>query len=263
MSLLTELLDDLDAESSALEAHVTTLDESGWWTPTPASGWAVIHAIAHLAWTDETAVIAMTDPGRLARLRAQQAEEPLSFADESAFLVAGTGPERVLRRWRRSRRAVAAALRRRASTEKVPWFGPSMSPVSMATARLMETWAHGVDVTDALGRPTTVSDRLRHIAHLGVRTRSYSFAQRGLPPPDDVYVELRGPSGQTWRYGAPAADSVVGPALDFALLVTRRRHPSDLSLKATGDTARTWVEIAQAYAGDPGEGRRPAAESGR
>jgi uncharacterized protein (TIGR03084 family) len=134
-----------------------------------------------------------------------------------------------------------------------------MSPTSMATARLMETWAHGVDVTDALGFPPTASDRLLHVAHLGVRTRGYSFAQRGLPPPtDEVYVELTAPSGAIWRYGSPAPDSMVGPALDFALLVTRRRHVSDLSLVVTGESARAWVPIAQAFAGDPGEGREPA-----
>jgi uncharacterized protein (TIGR03084 family) len=135
-----------------------------------------------------------------------------------------------------------------------------MSAASMATARLMETWAHGLDVTDGLRRPPSVSDRLRHIAHLGVRTRDFAFAQHGLVAPTEPFrVELTAPDGSTWGWGPEdATQRVTGPALDFCLRVTQRRHRADLALRATGADADRWLDLAQAFAGPSGPGR-PAA----
>jgi uncharacterized protein (TIGR03084 family) len=136
-----------------------------------------------------------------------------------------------------------------------------MSAASSVTARLMETWAHGQDVADTLGvvrRPTL---RLRHVAHLGVRTLGWSFRLRGLPVPDvPVRVELTGPDGAPWTWGPDdAADRVTGPAEDFCLLVVQRRHRSETALTASGPVADAWLDLAQAYAGAPGPGR-PARE---
>jgi uncharacterized protein (TIGR03084 family) len=130
----------------------------------------------------------------------------------------------------------------------------------MATARLMETWAHGVDVTEALRHPPSISGRLRHVAHLGVRTRDFAFRQNDLTPPvEEFRVELTGPEGGTWTWGpADAAQRVTGPALDFCLRITRRRHRSDLALEATGPDADRWLDVAQAFAGPPGGERPPA-----
>jgi uncharacterized protein (TIGR03084 family) len=134
-----------------------------------------------------------------------------------------------------------------------------MSPTSMATARLMETWAHGQDVADALGAEHAVTDRIRHVAHIGVRARDFAYRVRGLEPPAGEFrVELTGPGGDVWTWGPDdAPQRVTGPALDFALVVTQRRHRSDLALVAEGADADHWLDIAQAFAGPPGEGRRP------
>jgi uncharacterized protein (TIGR03084 family) len=128
-----------------------------------------------------------------------------------------------------------------------------MSPASFATARLMEYWAHGQDIADALGRARTPTARLRHICHLGVRTRGFSYSVRGLTAPDtDVRVELAGPDGDTWTWGDPAAaDRVTGSALDFCLVVTQRRLAGDTGLVVTGDAATEWLSLAQAFAGNP------------
>ncbi len=140
---------------------------------------------------------------------------------------------------------------------KVPWYGPPMSPASFATARLMEYWAHGQDIADGLGVTRTPTARLRHICHLGVRTRGFSHVIRKEQPPEvDVRVELVAPDGELWTWGT-GPDTVTGPALDFALLVTQRRHRSDLALTATGAGADHWLDIAQAFAGSPGPGRQP------
>jgi uncharacterized protein (TIGR03084 family) len=135
-----------------------------------------------------------------------------------------------------------------------------MSAASMATARLMETWAHGLDVTDALHLPPSVSGRLRHVAHIGVRTRDFAFRQNGLPPPAEEFrIELSAPDGGTWTWGPEdAAQRVEGPALDFCQRVTQRRHRDDLALRATGEDADLWLDLSQAFAGQPGPGRPPA-----
>ncbi|WP_239573008.1 maleylpyruvate isomerase family mycothiol-dependent enzyme [Geodermatophilus bullaregiensis] len=128
----------------------------------------------------------------------------------------------------------------------------------------METWAHGQDVVDAVGAARAPTGRLRHVAHLGVATLGWSHRVRGEEPPaTPVRVELGAPDGGTWTWGpAGATDRVTGPALDFCLLVTQRRHRADLSLQATGPVADHWLDVAQAFAGPPGPGRRPRSPSG-
>ena len=60
-----------------------------------------------------------------------------------------------------------------------------MSPASSVTARLMETWAHGQDILDALGAERAATGRLRHIADLGIRAMPYSYAVNHLSPPTE------------------------------------------------------------------------------
>jgi uncharacterized protein (TIGR03084 family) len=173
-------------------------------------------------------------------------------------------PEHLLARWRAGRTELGDRLADVPDGVRIPWFGPPMAAASMATARLMETWAHGLDVTDALGLPPSVSPRLRHVAHLGIRTRDFAFAQHGEPPPAEPFrVELAAPDGSTWAWGPEEArQRVTGPALDFCLRVTRRRHRADLALAATGPDADRWLDLAQAFAGPPGEERPPAEVQG-
>ena len=127
----------------------------------------------------------------------------------------------------------------------------------MATARLMETWAHGLDVADALGVQVPPSARLKSIAHLGVRTRDFAFTVHGLTPPAEPFrVDLTAPDGGLWSWGPEdAPQRVSGSALDFCQLVTQRRPRAELDVTADGPEARKWLEIAQAFAGPPGSGR--------
>jgi uncharacterized protein (TIGR03084 family) len=256
----TDVLADLRAEGDALDAVVAGLDGAGWQSPTPAAGWTVAHQVAHLAWTDAQALRAATDAAGFADWVAGSAAELPALVDDAAAEGAAQEPDALLARWRAGRRALAAALSELPPHIRLPWFGPPMSVVSMATARLMETWAHGLDVTDGLGRSPSVSPRLRHVAHLGVRTRDFAFGQHGLPAPAETFrVELTGTDGEQWAWGpADAAQRVTGPALDFCLRVTQRRHRSDLALVAVGADADRWLDLAQAFAGDPGAGRPPA-----
>jgi uncharacterized protein (TIGR03084 family) len=142
---------------------------------------------------------------------------------------------------------------------RIPWYGPDMGPASALTARIMETWAHGQDSLDALGVTRRASPGLRQVAHLGVRTFANSFVSHRRPVPESpVRVELTAPDGEVWSWGPDGApDEIRGPAVDFCLVVTQRRHPSDTALVARGAVAREWLSVAQAFAGPPGAGRQP------
>ncbi len=71
-------------------------------------------------------------------------------------------------------------------------------------------------------------------------------------------VELEAPGGDRWTWGdQELKDVVAGPAEDFCLVVTQRRHLDDTALTVRGPLAAEWMSIAQAFAGPPTEGRPP------
>ena len=260
--LVAALLADLRAEGDALDGVVARLEDTAWLTPTPAEGWTVAHQIAHLAWTDDQALLAATDAAGFAAMVTESGTALAGVVDEAAAEGARETPDRLLARWRAGRAALAEELAALPDGARLPWFGPPMSVPSMVTARLMETWAHGLDVTDALRSAPSVSPRLRHVANIGVRTRDFSFRQHGQPPPAEEFrVELGGPDGETWAWGPEAAGQrITGTALDFCLRVTQRRHRDDVALTVVGADADRWMDLAQAFAGPPGPGR-PALEA--
>ncbi|MFE9443180.1 TIGR03084 family metal-binding protein [Streptomyces sp. NPDC006602] len=259
MSDPTPVLDDLREESEALDRLVAELGDEQWALATPAPRWTIAHQIAHLTWTDRAALLAVTDPDEFQGMVERAVAAPDSFVDEGAEEGARIPPAELLPRWREGRTALDKALREAPPGARFPWYGPPMSAASMATARLMETWAHGQDVADTLGVVRPPTDRLRHVAYIGVRARDYAFGVRGLTPPSEAFrVELIGPGGDVWAYGPErAVQRVTGPALDFCLLVTRRAHRTDLAVEADGPDADRWLDIAQAFAGPPGGGRPP------
>jgi uncharacterized protein (TIGR03084 family) len=262
--LLGDLLTDLRAEASALDAVLADLEDTAWLAPTPADGWTVATQIAHLTWTDEQALHALADAEGFSARAAEVQDNLDRLVDDEARAASTAAPGQLLEGWRSSRATLARALAELPDGVRIPWFGPPMNAASLATARLMETWAHGLDVTDALGLPPSVSPRLRHVAHLGVRTRDFAFGRNGLPVPGGPFrVELRAPDGSTWTWGPQdAAQRVTGPALDFCFRVTRRRHRADLGLHATGPDADRWLDIAQAFAGPAGDERAPSGAAG-
>lgn len=257
MTAADEIIDDLRDESDALGALVAPLDEAGWAQPTPAPGWTVAHQIAHLLWTDRASLTSITDERAFGELLTAAQADPVGFVDKAAEELALTPPDRLLAQWRETRTQLHSALRGVADGRKLVWFGPPMSAASMATARLMETWAHGLDVADSLGVELAPSTRLKSIAHLGVRTRDFAFTVHGLTPPAEPFrVELTAPDGTLWTWGPQdAGQRVTGSAVDFCYLVTQRRPRAELDVVADGPDAATWLGIAQAFAGPPGQGR--------
>ena len=252
---MEEICRDLDQEQQALDAIVAPLTEEQWLLATPAAGWDVKDTIVHLVQADLAALLAVVDADGFAEAKRNMATRGF----EGTFGARGdkTGGE-VLTWWREDRARMLAAFRSRGPKDRIPWFGPDMSTLSFATARLMETWSHGQDVADTLGVTIPPSDRLRHVAHIGVTTRGWSYVNRGREvPPGDVRVELVAPSSTpanpvVWTWGPEGADNrVSGPALDFCLLVTQRRHRSDVDLATEGPLAAEWMALAQAFAGPP------------
>jgi uncharacterized protein (TIGR03084 family) len=254
---LQQVLADLTAVGNRLEALVVDLPEEGWRTPTPAAGWDVATQVAHLAWTDEAALAAASDKAAWDALVLAALEDPDGFVDRTALEGGAVPPADLLRRWRAARTTLTGALQDHPAGERMPWFGPPMSATSMATARYMETWAHSLDVHEALGAEPVVDDGIRNVAHLGVRTRGFAFSVHGLDAPtEEIRVELTAPSGDLWSWGPQdAPQSVRGSAYDFCRLVTQRVHRSETDLVAQGRDATAWLGIAQCFAGPPGEGR--------
>lgn len=262
--LLETLLADLKAEGDLLWNAVSGLDEAGWRQPTPAAGWDIATQVAHLLWTDEVAAVAATDKEAWDALVLQAIADPTGFVDASALEVARLKPQALLARWGTARDGLTTALRDLPDGTKMPWFGPPMSATSMATARFMETWAHALDVYETIGLDAAAiraqqTDRIRHVAHLGVRTRNFAFSVHSLEAPTEEFrIELVAPSGEIWAWGPEdAAQTLVGSAYDFCLLVTQRVHRGDTDLVATGADADQWLNIAQCFAGPAGEGRGP------
>ena len=254
---LKALTRDLAAEHQDLDDVLAALADAEWDIATPAPGWSIRDQVTHLAFFDEQAVLAVAKPDEFTAGLAHITDVD-SFVNGPLADARLLPPADVLSRWRDARSAMLDAFALVDPATRVPWFGPPMSPASFISARLMETWAHGQDVVDALGLERVPTERLRHIAHLGVRARRNSYVANGRDMPEaEVRVALRSPSGETWVWNENASDGVTGDALDFCLVVTQRRHQDDTNLVVEGQLARDWMSIAQVFAGPPGEGRRP------
>jgi uncharacterized protein (TIGR03084 family) len=261
MTQLEEIQADLAAEHRALEGILVRLADAQWDLPSHAPGWLVRDQVSHLARFDETAALAIADPVAFRTHAAGVAAGAASGEHEREYLARGRAmtPAALLEWWGAASAALMAATRSLEPGARLPWYGPSMSAASFLTARLMETWSHGLDVVDVVGLPRPDTDRLRHVVFLGLRTREFSYTNRGLAPDSTpVFLELGAPSGAVWTYGEPGAvNRITGPARDFCRVVTQRRHVADTDLRVTGSAAAEWMRLAQAFAGPPGAGRRP------
>ena len=254
---LDDLLADLADEHRDLDAVVSQLSESTWRAPTLAEGWSIADQISHLAFFDERAAMAMTDPDGFTHDFEQMVA---AGRDASVDRARSLNPAALLADWRVARSALVAAARDADPAVRVPWYGPAMSLRSCVTARLMETWAHGQDVVDALGVDRPGTTRLRHVAHIAVGARAYALMVNRLTPDDRaVFVELTSPEGDVWAWGSPDASggSVRGSALEFCLVAIQRRHLRDTMLRVEGESAITWMSVIQAFAGPAGRGREP------
>ncbi|MFB8277687.1 TIGR03084 family metal-binding protein [Nocardia colli] len=238
-------LPDLVSEGYELDALVSA--QADWSRDTPAVGWTIAHQIAHLASADENLLIAIRTPEAFdAVLKHAEAEGP-RYRDLDAAAGAATPRAELLEQWRAGRIEVAAALRDLTPGQSFPWYDSDLTAALMVPLRLLETWAHGQDIFDAVGVSHHPTSRLRHIAYLGILGRELSFYAAELPTPAEPFrVELTGPDGEPWAWGPEdAAQRVQGTALDFCLRVTQRRPLANTTLTAVGEDAQKWLELAR------------------
>lgn len=239
-------IDDLREEGDALYAFLDTLGGDQWQRETPFKSRTVNWVVRHLHDADRWAVHSVTDPDGF---RAWMAERAANGPEQATPLEGRA----LLDRWRSYFNDLCDALAAAPEDLRAPWFGPDMGVRMMATARQMETWAHGQDIYDLLGAKRENTDRIKNICHIGVRTYGWTFVNRKLEPPSPIpHVRLDAPSGAVWEWNDPSEEHLVaGGAAEFAHVVTQGRNIADCSLTVRGDSAKSWMAIAQCFAGPP------------
>jgi uncharacterized protein (TIGR03084 family) len=256
---MQDVYSDLKAETDELDAVLSGLSPAQWALDTPSPDWTVAGQVAHLTFIAHLALLAATDPDAFAAEAAPARIDFQGTVDLKLHEYLRLPTPELLDAWRAEQYAAAEALAAVPAGQMVPWLVNPLPPSVLAAAGLLELFAHGQDILDALRIDREPTNRIGHIAFFGARTRDFGYQARGITPPADEFrFELTAPSGALWAFGPEkATEKVSGPAADFALLVSRRRHRDDLALKAEGEEAERWLDIAQAYRGPAGEGRRP------
>jgi uncharacterized protein (TIGR03084 family) len=255
---MQKVFEDLAAEGDDVDRLVAGLNEEQWRTPTAAAGWTVADQVAHLTFIFELAGTAAADPARFQKM-IEGAQDDFSGAVNAALApYRALSPADLLRRWRDQRAATVAALAACPAGTIVPWLVRPLTPDVLACAGIMELYGHGQDIADALGANRDCTAGLEHLVGFAVLTRDFAYQTHGQTPADHEFrFELTGPAGELWTYGPESSpDRVTGSALGFCLLVTRRRHRDDTDVVASGADADHWLDIAQAYRGPAGPGRR-------
>ena len=242
------VFDDLAAEQERLEDILVGLDETQWGWPSGAAGWTAADVVLHLAQSEESVVLTAsggdlrTGLGAVAGGTMDERVDALVRAERAA-------PDVVFARWRRARRAALDALRAADPDQPLRWVAAPVKPATLATTRLAEHWAHGLDITGPLGLAFPDTGRLRHVAWLAHRTLPYAMTVAGEPPAP-VRCELTAPDGASvWEFGPPDAESAIaGSAGQFCRVAARRLAPADSGLTASGPHGATALRLMRTYA---------------
>ena len=264
---LQSVVADLRAEGDELYALLSDMDTGYWTQHSSFKDWTVWDVVAHLHFSDHMALTSLKSADAFKALMKdimatgsarQYTNDWLSVDGHSV-----NGPE-LLARWRTMFIELCDALAAADPEQRFVWAGPGMKARMFATARQMETWAHGWEIYDLMGLPRTHTDRIENIATIGVRTFGWTFTNRKLPVPEVApYVRLTAPSGAIWAWNEPdTGHSVIGSAVEFCQVVTQVRNIADTNLEVTGDNAIAWMAIAQCFAGPPEEPPAPGTRAG-
>jgi uncharacterized protein (TIGR03083 family) len=264
---MREILSDLVAEQQHLDQFLQTLRDRQWSISTPAEGWTIQDTVSHLAYVESFAAEVLEEGKK--RVDREKITDLDTWTEIGAEQGRGRRHQEIIEWWRFGRADVVDALSRMAATDRVPWLYGDMSAQSFANLRLMETWAHGLDIKAAIldrvtplpappegleeeeewNDPLADTTRLRHIASLGQRSLPFAFEQAGEEfPSQGIRVEVMGPLYAAWRFGPEDTDQVIkGMAGDWCRLVVQRQSADETGLKAVGDYAETALKIARAY----------------
>jgi uncharacterized protein (TIGR03084 family) len=257
---LQDVIAALVADGDDFARLVADRSDAEWSRPTPAPGWTIRHQVAHLVATFRIAGLAASNPDAFRAMAANLGDDFDANVDATLTPFLADPADVLLDRFRAELATAAGALAQVPADQVVPWLVRPLPPGVLASAGMMELFGHGQDIADALGVVRTHTDRLAYLVGFGVRTWDFGYQARNLATPDvEFRFEIIAPSGRLWTFGPEDAEQrIKGPAVDFCLLVTRRRHYLDLDVTATGPDAEHWLEIAQAYRGPAGEGRAPS-----
>ncbi len=260
---MQEIIRDLREEGDALYELFATLKEDDWERSTPFKSWTVRDVVEHLHFSDRLAVLSLKSDGEFLKMAEVMGraitEEGLDLKGCARREIGHLEPGALLQQWRDYFTLMCDLLAAADPKRRLKWFGPDMGVRMFATARQMETWAHGQDVYDLLRIPREYTDRLKNIAVIGIKTFGWTFVNRGLEVPAKMpYVRLTAPSGEVWEWNQPDPDDKVeGLASEFCHVVTQGRNIADTKLEVVGETATKWMSIAQCFAGGPEEPPRP------
>jgi len=250
---IISIVQDLRAEGDELHAVLQDLEPEHWASPTTFKSWTVYDVLAHLHISDHMAVTSINDSEAFKAFMGSVSSTGMGMKDYARQWLAGASPNELLERWRNLFAEMCERLETLDPDARLTWAGPPMRPRMFATARQMETWAHGQEIYDLLGRTREPTDRLRNIAEIGVRTFGWTYANRGMAVPEVApRITLQGPSGEFWEWNTDTTtDRVIGSAEQFCQVVTQVRNVADTQLQVTGAIASEWMSIAQCFAGPP------------
>jgi uncharacterized protein (TIGR03084 family) len=257
------IFDDLAAEQERLEKILSGLVEAQWTSPSGAEGWTIADVVLHLAQSEEGVEVTTARRPLRAGLGAVAGTTTDEWAAERVRLERAA-PAEVFARWQRARQAALAAVRAADPDQPLEWVTGPVKPATLATTRLAEHWAHGLDITGPLGIDFPDTERLRHIAWLAHRTLPYALSLAGQPPVA-VRCELTGPDGtgpdgpspdgpaldgaDTWRFGpADAESAITGTAGEFCRVAAQRLDPAKSGLRASGPHGATALRVLRTYA---------------
>ena len=245
---------DFLEETKLLHQLLQGLAEEEFEKETLFKNWTVNDILVHLHFWNMSADTALNDPGKfedsMQELRSAIKNSNLRPFENRA--VSERGSE-LLKTWFDLSQKIARDFAEVDPKKRVKWAGPDMSARTCISARQMEIWAHGQALFDLLGEDRKEADRIKNVVILGINAFGWSHHVHGLTPPETMpFLKLKAPSGEVWEFGEKSnTEKIKGDAVEFCQVVTQTRNIADTSLKVTGQTANTWMQNAQCFAGPP------------
>jgi len=257
---MKQIVQDFTAECAALAKVIESApDENIFSTTTQFKNWNILDIFIHLHMWNIAAGLSLQKGDAFNRFFVSIAtamaagKTHRTIGREWAGEQFGGDGTKLFAAWSEYYPKLAQSYRHLKPETRLQWAGPPMSAHDSLIARQMETWAHGQAVFDVLGMVRRDTDRIKNIAHLGVKTYSWTFKVRqlGVPKPKP-FVRLSAPSGAIWDWNQEQDENYVkGSATEFCQVATQTRNIADTALEVVGDAAHLWMSNAQCFAGGP------------
>lgn len=259
---MSGLTNDLREEGRILYELLEKQSLALWEIPTQFKDWTVWDVVAHLHFSDHMAMTTARSETEFAKLTADlmpYMQDGRGLQGYARDWLGELGGPALLERWFAAFQQMCDLFDSHPDDARLKWFGPDMGIRMFATARQMETWAHGQEIYDLLAIERKNTDRIKNIVVIGVKTFGFAHKIRGLDiPVNEPYVSLTAPSGANWAFGDKNSEnSIIGAAVEFAQVLTQTRNIRDTNLVVKGAVAQNWMAIAQCFAGGVEEPPEP------